>query len=108
MLERRRNLTNGGVELFQFHCRRHQPLLLLCLPIVDYSAAEHKAKLSNHCTCSLLALIRFPGSLKGFFASGFYSTGSSLPSDVRIHQFGCILADPSVYFCLGVEFAILW
>lgn len=59
MVERRWNLTNGGVELFQFHSRRHQPLLLLWLLIVGYSAAEYNAKLSNHYTCSLLALISF-------------------------------------------------
>lgn len=63
MVEGGWNLTSGGVELFQFHSRRHQPLLFLWLLIVGYSAAEYKEKLSNHC-CSLLALIRFPGSLK--------------------------------------------
>lgn len=77
-------------------------MLVLWLLIVGYSAAEYKAKLSKLYSCSLLALIRFPGSLKGFFATGFYSTGSSLPSGVRIHQFGW------VYSCFTVEFDILW
>lgn len=39
-------------------------MLLLCLLILGYCAVEYKVMLSNHYTCSLLALVTIPGSLK--------------------------------------------
>lgn len=65
-------------------------------------SSRESIKQSLVTTTPAACLVGFPGSLKGFFATAFCSTGSSLPSGARICQFGW------VYFCFRVEFAILW